>query len=75
MDPNNKIPGRENKPPHHDNPLSGEISDKAKQQNSNAHQQAEDDMIDDAEFTAQSKNDDLDEGESARLGDDGAAQV
>lgn len=35
-----------------------------------AHDQAEKDMEDDAEFTASSPNDDLDEGETARLGDD-----
>ena len=36
---------------------------------SEAHRQAEKDMKDDAEFTAHSKNDDLDEGETARLGE------
>jgi hypothetical protein len=35
-----------------------------------AHDQAEKDMEEDAEFTASSPNDDLDEGESARLGED-----
>lgn len=34
-----------------------------------AHQAAEQDMEDDAEFTASSPNDDLDEGETARLGE------
>ena len=36
---------------------------------SEAHRQAEKDMEQDAEFTAHSKNDDLDEGEAARLGE------
>ncbi len=35
-----------------------------------AHEQAEKDMQEDPEFTASSPNDDLDEGESARLGED-----
>ena len=55
---------------HHEYPLPGEISSEQKQQNISAHQQADKDMIDDAEFTAQSKNDDLDEGETARLGEE-----
>ena len=35
-----------------------------------AHEQAEKDMQEDAELTASSPNDDLDEGETARLGED-----
>jgi hypothetical protein len=35
-----------------------------------AHTQADKDMEEDAEFTASSPNDDLDEEESARLGDE-----
>ncbi len=35
-----------------------------------AHEQADKDMEKDAEFTASSPNDDLDEGETARLGED-----
>jgi hypothetical protein len=35
-----------------------------------AHEQADKDMELDAEFTASSPNDDLDEGETARLGED-----
>jgi len=65
-----KTPGKKtNKKGHHQYPLPGEINDDQKRQNRNAHQQADRDMIDDAEFTAHSRNDDLDEGESARLGD------
>jgi hypothetical protein len=55
---------------HHEYPLPGEINADQKMQNRNAHQQADSDMVDDAEFTAHSKNDDLDEGESARLGEE-----
>jgi hypothetical protein len=35
-----------------------------------AHEVAEKDMEEDAEFTASSPNDDLDEGETARLGEE-----
>jgi hypothetical protein len=35
-----------------------------------AHEQAEKDMQEDPELTASSPNDDLDEGETARLGED-----
>ena len=35
-----------------------------------AHEEAEKDMEEDAEFTASSPNDDLDEGETARLGEE-----
>jgi len=58
-----------NKTGHHEYPLPGEISPDQKQQNKNALQQADKDMIDDAELTAHNKNDDLDEGETARLGE------
>jgi hypothetical protein len=54
---------------HHEYPLPGEITPKQKQQNADARQQADKDMTDDAELTAHSKNDDLDEGETARLGE------
>lgn len=54
----------------HDHPLPQEISDKERQQAAAAHDEAEQDMEKDAEFTASSPNDDLDEGETARLGED-----
>ncbi len=54
---------------HHEYPLPGEISPEQKKQNTDARQEADKDMVDDAELTAQSKNDDLDEGETARLGE------
>lgn len=54
----------------HEHPLRHEISDEQRKLNENAHHEAEKDMDEDAEFTASSPNDDLDEGESARLGED-----
>jgi len=62
----NRKPGKAG---HHENPLPGEIKAEENRQNANAHQQAERDMADDAEFVAHNKNDDLDEGETARLGE------
>ena len=40
-----------------------------------AHDQAEKDMDEDAELTASSPNDDLDEGETARLGEENTGLV
>ena len=42
---------------------------KEKEKNMEAHEQAENDMNEDAELTAHNPNDDLDEGETARLGE------
>jgi hypothetical protein len=53
----------------HEHPLPQEISNQQRQQAEQAHTQAEQDMEDDAELTASSPNDDLDEGETARLGE------
>lgn len=53
----------------HEHPLSREISNSERQQAEQAHQQADEDMENDAELTASSPNDDLDEEESARLGE------
>lgn len=69
MKPDDKDKSKSGKKGHHEHPLPGEISREQKQQNINARTQAEEDMNSDAEFTAHSKNDDLDEGESARLGE------
>jgi len=60
---------KQGKTGHHDYPLPGQISPEQTRQNANAHEQAEKDMADDAEFVAHNKNDDLDEGETARLGE------
>ena len=55
--------------PSHEHPLPGQIGSEQSRRNANAHEQAEKDMVDDAEFVANNKNDDLDEAESARLGE------
>jgi hypothetical protein len=54
----------------HEHPLRQEISEQEKEKASNAHKEAENDMTNDAELSAHSPNDDLDEGETARLGED-----
>jgi hypothetical protein len=54
----------------HEHPLPNEISNQEKQKAIQAHDEAEKDMNEDAELTAHSPNDDLDEGETARLGED-----
>lgn len=59
----------------HEHPLPHEISNEQKRTAAAAHDQAEKDMEEDVELTASSPNDDLDEGETARLGDDGAGVV
>jgi hypothetical protein len=53
----------------HENPLPHEIPEKEKEVTRKAHLQAEQDISNDAELSAHSPNDDLDEGESARLGE------
>ncbi|HEU4473068.1 MAG TPA: hypothetical protein VFR58_18380 [Flavisolibacter sp.] len=54
----------------HEHKLPHEIDQTAKEQAAAAHEQADRDMDDDAELSAHSPNDDLDEGETARLGED-----
>lgn len=54
----------------HEHPLPQEISKSQKKRNEAAHDSAEKDMQEDAELTASSPNDDLDEGETARLGEE-----
>lgn len=53
-----------------EHPLPKEISDVQRRQAEAAHREAEQDMEEDAELSAHSPNDDLDEGETARLGED-----
>lgn len=55
---------------HHEFPLPQEISNEQRKLAASAHETADNDMADDAELTATSPNDDLDEGETARLGED-----
>jgi len=59
-----------NKKGRHEHPLPQEISRQEKQQANRAYDEAEKDMQEDAELTAHNPNDDLDEGEAARLGED-----
>ena len=53
----------------HENPLPGEISPEEKKIHNKAHEQAEADIQKDADLSKQCPNDDLDEGETARLGE------
>ena len=68
MEPRNT--SEDNQRGRHEHPLPQEISNKDKEKAIEAHKEAEKDMDEDAELTAQSPNDDLDEGETARLGED-----
>lgn len=54
----------------HEHPLPQEIGINEKVQHRAAKDNAEHDMEEDVELTAQHPNEDLDEGESARLGED-----
>lgn len=69
MEPRNNS-NRNNQKGRHEHPLPDEISKQEKQKAMQAHEDAEKDMNEDAELTAHSPNDDLDEGETARLGED-----
>lgn len=60
---------------HHEHPLAGEIPPEQKKQNDDALQQADEDISNDADLSAHSKNDDLDEGETARLGEESTGLV
>ena len=54
----------------HEHPLPQEISKEQRTLNEEAHDEAMHDIEEDAEMSAHSPNDDLDEGETARLGED-----
>lgn len=54
----------------HENPLPQEISREQKSLNEAAHNEAMEDIAADADLSIHSPNDDLDEGETARLGED-----
>lgn len=58
-----------NKKGKHEHPLPQEISKKEKNIESKAHREAEKDIEQDANLPIHSPNDDLDEGETARLGE------
>jgi hypothetical protein len=70
MEPGNKKGEQQIQQGHHEHPLRQEITDDQRAINEAAHEEAEKDMDNDAELSANSPNDDLDEGESARLGED-----
>lgn len=69
MEPRNKN-NQQQPAGHHEHPLPQEISNEQRKLNESAHKQADRDIEEDAELSAHSPNDDLDEGESARLGED-----
>lgn len=60
---------RKNERGHHENPLPGEISRDEKRNAITARVKAEKDIENDPDFSAKTPNDDLDEGEAARLGE------
>jgi hypothetical protein len=68
MEPRNT--DKRNQQGRHEHPLPNEIGAPEKAKAVEAHQQAEKDINEDAELSAHNPNDDLDEGETARLGDD-----
>ena len=61
-----KQPGQKGR---HEHPLPQEIRKIEREKAEAAHHEAEKDIANDPEFSAHSPNDDLDEGESARLGE------
>ena len=66
MQERNKDTQREGR---HENPLPQEISRQEKELTDAAHEEAIEDIEADPELSAHSPNDDLDEGETARLGE------
>lgn len=54
----------------HEHPLRQEISEKDKQVAESAREEAMDDIDEDPDLSIHSPNDDLDEGETSRLGED-----
>ncbi|MGZ3939498.1 MAG: hypothetical protein ACXVBK_12080 [Flavisolibacter sp.] len=68
MEPRNSSNDRDQQG-RHQHPLPQEINKQEKNKALEAHDEAEKDMNEDAELTAHNPNDDLDEGETARLGE------
>jgi hypothetical protein len=54
----------------HEHPLPQELHAAERKAAEKAHEQAEHDIDEDPDFSIHSPNDDLDEGETARLGED-----
>jgi hypothetical protein len=59
----------------HEHPLPQEISEKEKEIVSRAHDEAIEDISEDPDLNERPRNEDLDEGESARLGGDKNALI
>ena len=68
MEPQNQ-PTAQQQTGKHQNPLPQEIRDEQRALNGAAHREADKDIAADTDLSVHSKNDDLDEGESARLGE------
>jgi len=62
-------PVRGDQQQHHEYPLPGEIDSKQRNQNRKAQTEADRDITNDPDLSSRKKNDDLDEGETARLGE------
>ena len=69
MEPRNQKEASSSQQGHHEYPLKQEISREQEKLNEAAYSEAEKDINKDAELSAHNPNDDLDEGESARLGE------
>lgn len=67
---NNKATDREGQKGHHEHPLPQEIKNSEREQAEKAHEAADKDIEQDPELSIHSPNDDLDEGETARLGEE-----
>lgn len=67
---NNSTFNKEDSTGRHEHPLRQEISKEEKAVTESAYEEAMDDIENDADLSIHSPNDDLDEGESARLGED-----
>ena len=70
MEPRKKGLEEEMQQGKHEHPLRQEMSNEQRALNEAAHREADKDIENDAELSAQSPNDDLDEGETARLWED-----
>jgi hypothetical protein len=66
---NNRPNNINNKNGRHEHPLPGEINQEERKKNEAARKEADKDIENDAELSSHSPNDDLDEGETARLGE------
>jgi hypothetical protein len=70
MQQRNNTTGSEEQKGHHEHPLPQEIKNSERAQAEKAHEAADKDIEEDADLSIHSPNDDLDEGETARLGED-----